>query len=673
VERVRTSIRRKLTFATLLPLTVAILLCWLIGSLLITDRVFRQAQLKVLSDLNSARRVYDDEINHLGSIVKVAGMGPEMASSLASGRFAAVEPVLQKLRQEEGLSFLNLIDSRGVVRYRAANPVLRGDDSSADPVVAGALAGRLTGGTQVYSADRLALESPSLPATAEVEIRQTPMARTVTGGSEKQGLLLVSASPVRSVDGRVLGVLQAGLMLNCDSRVVDTVTRTVFDREGGGAATVFLGDVRIATNVRDASGGRAIGTLMSREVARVVLEQGERWSDRAFVLNDWFISAYEPLRDSGGRIVGALYVGMPERPLLEMRRSLNLIFAGVLLLVACIGIVIAGWISRRLAMPVRALAEAARRMAAGERIEPIRSAGSDEIGLLADEFNQMALEVSSLKENLEEKVVQRTLQLEEKSGELLAAQRELARSERLAGLGLLAAGVAHEINNPLAIIRGNAELLQSAIPAEREEREEVDAIVDEAVRIGRIVGNLRTFSRSGLQQVSRFSLGGVLDDILDQVGHQVPLERYHLSRRYWGRDLTVEGDSDQLRQVFTNLILNGLQAMPEGGELLIDLEPCGDGDLVCVTVQDHGCGIDPEQMEKLFTPFFTTKPRGTGLGLAVSYGIVRDHGGEIRVESSVAKGARFMVILPVSQASREREPDGEGQILHAGDGNGAKI
>jgi len=649
MERVRTSIRRKLIFATLLPLTVAILLCWLIGSMLITDRVFRQAQLKVLSDLNSARRVYDDEVNHLASIVKVAGLGPEMAASLASGRFVAVEPVLQQLRREEGLSFLNVIDSRGVVRYRAANTAARGDDLSLDPLVAGALGGKLSGATQIYRVERLALENPALLAAAEVEVKQTPMARTVEVGTEKRGLLLVAAAPVRGADGRVVGVLQAGLMLNGDSRVVDTVTRTVFDREGGGAATIFLGDVRIATNVRDAAGDRAVGTLMSREVARVVLEQGERWSDRAFVLSDWFISAYEPLRDPGGRIIGALYVGMPEQPLLEMRRSLNLIFAGVLLLVACIGIGISGWISRRLAMPVRALAEAARRMAGGERIEPIQSAGNDEIGLLADEFNQMAHEVSSLKENLEEKVAQRTLQLEEKREQLLAAQKELAKSERLAGLGLLAAGVAHEINNPLAIIRGNAELLQAAIPPDSEEREEVDAIVDEAVRIGRIVGNLRVFSRSGLKQVSTFSLGRLLDDILDQVGHQVPLEHYRLSRCYWGRDVTVEGDADQLRQVFTNLILNGLQAMPEGGELLVDLELYGEGQLVCVTVQDRGCGITPEEMEKLFTPFFTTKARGTGLGLAVSYGIVQDHGGEIRVESSAGAGAKFSVVLPVRQ------------------------
>src|SRR6185369_17610089 len=139
---------------------------------------------------------------------------------------------------------------------------------------------------------------------------------------------------------------------------------------------------------------------------------------------------------------------------------------GVLLFVALIGISISTWISTRLAEPVRALAEGSRRIAAGEHIPPINVNTDDEIALLADEFNTMNREVSTLKRTLEQKVMERTVQLEEKNQQLLNAQQELARAERLAGLGLLAAGVAHEINNPLAIIRGNAELLQASIPLE---------------------------------------------------------------------------------------------------------------------------------------------------------------------------------------------------------------
>lgn len=658
MQRSRTSIRRKLIFATLTPLCVAILLCWLIGSLLITDRIFREAQRKVVGDLNLARKVYQDEINHLASIVRVAGLTPAMAGHLVSSRLPLPEKALQQLLQGEQLSFLNVIDSRGVVRYRTANPLRRGDRMDADPLVSRALRGELTGGAQIYGRERLVAENPLLAETAETAVRATPRARAVTHGSEQRGLMLVAVSPLLTPDGRVVGALQAGFMLNGDSRVVDTITRIVYDREGGGAATVFLGDVRIATNVRDAAGDRATGTLMSEEVAGVVLSQGKLWSDRAFVLSNWFISAYEPIRDPSGAVIGALYVGMPEQPLLDLRKNLNLIFAGVLLFVALIGITLSTWIGSRLAQPVRVLADAARRMAAGEPVEPVVVSSDDEIGLLADEFNTMTREVSTLNQTLEQKVAERTGQLEEKSRQLLAAQQELARAERLAGVGLLAAGVAHEINNPLAVIRGNAELLQVSIPGGSEEREEVDAIVEEAIRIGRIVNNLRAFSRSGMQRVSRFSLGALLDGILDQIGHQIPLERYRIVRNYWGKDVTMAGDEDQLRQVFTNLIVNGLQAMPEGGELAVDAGADDAGERVCVTVSDQGVGIGEEDMGRLFTPFFSTKAQGTGLGLAVSYGIVSDHGGEIKVGSSAGNGATFTVLLPLRQ--EQRSSDGGG-------------
>jgi two-component system NtrC family sensor kinase len=645
----RSSIRRKLIFATLLPLCVAILLCWLIGSQLITNRIFRQAQQNVIRDLNLAHKIYQDEINHLASVVKVAGLSPDLVLQLESSRFIRQDKVLQQILQAENLSFLNLIDKNGVVRFRAANPLHQGDLLGDDPMVARALEGELSSGAQVYSHERLMLENPAMAKAAVITVRPTARARTVTDSGEQRGLMLVAVTPLMANDGRVSGALQAGFMLNNDSRVVDTITRIVFDQEGVGAATVFMGDMRIATNVRDTAGDRAIGSLMSEEVARVVISQGMNWSDRAFVFSDWFISAYEPIRDHSGSVVGALYVGMPEQPLLNLKKSLNQNFAGVLLIVALIGITLATWIGSHMARPVRALAEAARRMATRQRIEPIMVTSDDEIGLLANEFNTMAREVSSLNQTLEQKVEDRTRDLEEKNLQLLATQKELGRAERLAGLGMLAAGVAHEINNPLAVIRGNAELLQNSIPADNEEREEVDAIVEEAIRIERIVNNLRVFSRSGMRRISTFSLGKMLDSILSQIGHQIPLGQYQVTKDYWEWDVDIDGDKDQLRQVFTNLIINGLQAMPDGGELLLSTHLDQTDQRVRVTVQDNGCGIFDEDKGRLFSPFFTTKAQGTGLGLAVSYGIVRDHGGEIRVDSRSGEGATFMVLLPLRQ------------------------
>lgn len=647
MAHIRTPIRRKLLFAALAPMTVAILMSWMIGAMLVTDRIYKQAQSKVVTDLNSARKVYLDEIDHLTSLVKVAGLQTENSPGQLEVKNRSFQRMLGQLLDSERLSFLTVVDGKGVVRYRTANKTVRGDSIAEDPLVIKALSGTPCGGSQIYDRSRLARENPLLTAVKPIPIVPTPYARSVSIAHEERGLILAAAAPLRSPEGHVIGALLAGQLINADTRLVDMITKIVYEREQGGAATIFLGDVRVATSLRKQGGERGVGSLMSQEVSAVVLQQQRPWSERAFVLNDWYLSAYEPIRDPLGATIGALYVGMPERPFMLLRKNINLVFTSVLTFVAIIGIALASWISSRLAKPVAALAEGARRMAGGEHIDPIIVSSKDEIALLADEFNAMSRQVTSFNSRLEQKVAERSAQLEEKSQQLLSAQSELARAERLSGLGMLAAGVAHEINNPLAVIRGNAELLQEIITDDTQGGEEVEEILTESARIERIVSNLRVFSRNGLKRVTSFSVPELLDAILNQMGHQISLEKFRVVREYQGKRCEIEGDSDQLRQVFTNLIINGLQAMPDGGELFLDLQLDHNGSMVKISVADSGCGIIPEHREKLFTPFFSTKSRGTGLGLAVSYGIIADHGGEILVSSQVGEGTVFTVILPL--------------------------
>jgi two-component system NtrC family sensor kinase len=208
--------------------------------------------------------------------------------------------------------------------------------------------------------------------------------------------------------------------------------------------------------------------------------------------------------------------------------------------------------------------------------------------------------------------------------------------------------VAHEINNPLAIIRGNAELLQMSLPADGDNAEEVETILEQTRRVERIVANLLTFARQGRKQVSSFDPGAMLSDILRQVGHQAPLTGIGVQLSIPPNLPPVEGDEGQLRQVFTNLVVNAIQAMPQGGTLSVACQS-PDGETLRVTVADSGAGMDEAAREQIFTPFFTTKANGTGLGLSVSYGIVREHGGTIAVESSPGQGTRFNVTLPLRQ------------------------
>jgi len=211
---------------------------------------------------------------------------------------------------------------------------------------------------------------------------------------------------------------------------------------------------------------------------------------------------------------------------------------------------------------------------------------------------------------------------------------------------MLSAGAAHEINNPLAIIRGNAELLQMELPQQQDHQEEVREILTQVGRINRIVGSLLTLARQERLLISRFPLNPLLDEILDQIGHQMPLEGYSIERSYRKHNLQLLADREQLRQVFTNLIVNGLQAMEGGGRLTISAG-VSQG-MQVITVSDNGPGITPEQQQRLFTPFYSTKQHGTGLGLAVSWGIMRNHGGSIEVHSVPGQGSGFVVRLPDS-------------------------
>jgi two-component system, NtrC family, sensor kinase len=186
---------------------------------------------------------------------------------------------------------------------------------------------------------------------------------------------------------------------------------------------------------------------------------------------------------------------------------------------------------------------------------------------------------------------------------------------------------------------------------------EVETIIRQVGRVERIVSNLLTFARTKKKVIRPFRIEAILDDILDQIGHQIPLDTYRIERRYQAAGVDIEGDEDQLRQVFTNLIVNGLQAMETGGTLTVSTVADLEARVCSVTIADNGAGISKELQEKLFTPFFTTKSHGTGLGLAVSYGIVKDHGGDIRVASEPGQGAKFIVVLPVRQPPGRRVSD----------------
>lgn len=659
----RYSIRLKLTIGSLLPLFVAILFCSLTGIYIITTRINVLAQEKVRTDLNSAREVYSNEIGHIRDVIRFSASMPFASQAVFANDLKTIATFLSALRRNEQLDVLTVVDIHGRVIYRAGNPDFFGDLRSNDHLVRHALRGEVTAGSEIFPPNRLLLEGKELARQAAIDVIPTERAKPGTKTTELSGMLLVASAPVKTTEGRIVGALYGGVLLNGNNAVVDRIKKIVyegvqFEGKDVGTATIFLDDTRISTNVQTLDGKRAIGTRLSEEVYNRVIVNREKWVDRAFVVNDWYFSAYEPIFDLNGWVIGSLYVGMREQPNTAMKEDIYLLFGGVLLLGSLIGFTISGFISSRLAKPIRELQNLVKRFSAGERGVQIEVTAADEIGDLATEFNNMTStlaqreeEIRTLNRQLEGKVLERTTELEEKNLILLKTREELSRAEKLAAVGELAAGVAHEINNPMAIIRGNAEVLLMNLPPGNSSREEAEIISQQVGRVEGIVGNLLSFARQQRKSVSWVAIERILDEILRQVGHQVPLAGIELRTEFSANATEVEGDENQLRQVFINLIVNAVQAMKNGGILTVRTFPANGNGKVRVEIEDTGNGIPPEQIKDIFSPFFTTKESGTGLGLSVSYGIVENHGGTITVRSEQGRGSVFIVTLPKGQSS----------------------
>lgn len=657
----RISIRLKLAIGSLVPIVVVIVFCAMLGVYLIKSHIAAQAQEKVRIDLNTAREVYQTEVGHVRDVVRFTADHPLAAAALAGSGPARFAPVFAGLKQREHLDLFTLVDRRGRVVLRAGTGADTGEVLRDEPLVARALAGETVSGTELFTAERLRREGDSLDRRATIPLVATLLARPGTGRQESRGMLLVAAAPVRNTAGTIIGAIYGGVLLNNTSRLVDKIKQIVYEGvqfkgDDLGTATLFLDDVRIATNVKTPEGRRAIGTRLSSRVYERVIVQGEKWVDRAFVVKEHYFSAYEPIRDISGNVAGSLYVGLLTKPYLTVKRDVYLLFGGIMLAGSLLGLAVSGFISIRLTRPIQQLTGLVTRFSSGERGERIEITDTDEVGDLAEAFNSMSTALSlreeenrSLNRHLEEKVRERTAELEEKNQLLIKTREELARAAKLAAVGKLAAGVAHEINNPMAIIRGNAELLQLAIPSDHPGREEVNIIAQQVGRVEQIVTGLLQFARKERRTAGPADVRSILEQTLAQISHQAPLDKIAIQRDYADDLPELEGDSYQLRQVFTNLILNAIQAMPDGGVLTVAAMEDDRSGTCRILVSDTGPGIATGHLEQLFSPFFTTKPHGTGLGLAVSYGIIKEHGGDITVTSTGAAGTTFCVTLPLCQ------------------------
>lgn len=494
------------------------------------------------------------------------------------------------------------------------------------PIVNTALAeSRALAATEVMPTEMLSWLG--LGEQARITLLDTPKAAPEPYDSREgtAGLALVGVAPIVSDEGMMIGLVLVGHLFNNDFTLVDRIKQVA----GVDTVTIFFGDLRVSTNVPNEVGERAIGTRVSQEVYDQVLVRAQEFTGEAFVVNQNYITRYKPLYNHRKDVVGILYVGAEQaafQQLVDSFRDEVLLIAGATTLLA---ILIAIPLARSITRPLTVLAEATRKVAQGDWSVRVPAYGQGENSVLAESFNTM---VETLNETRE----------------------QLVQTEKLASVGQLAAGVAHEINNPLGSVLLYADILRKETTEEdKQRREDLNMIITEATRCKIIVNDLLNFSRQNKVLAQETNLNALLHELANEKRTQKLFDHVELVTEFDPGLPSIQADPQQLRQVFLNLMNNAAEAMHDGGYLTLRTRQEPSAGFVTVEIQDTGVGISKEHMKKIFTPFFTTKPigKGTGLGLAIIYGIVKMHHGQIDVESKVGEGTTFSITL------REQLPD----------------
>ncbi len=566
----------------------------------VQKNIIRRADQQVRDSINAAQIVYAGEIERIGEALKLV----------------SAKDNVESLQNELNVHYLRRVPAAdfGALRSEIARAAVQ--------------QGAAVGGTRLIAPDELAGMPDEFPGRQPIGIKTTPKARPTDRKVLHAVMAKEYAVPVFDGGGQIQAVVYGGRVVNRDYTFVDRVREMVFGKEvykdkPVGTVTIFLDDVRIATNVQDRDGQRAVGTRVSDEVYRAVVEHGQTWQERAFVVTDYYKSAYMPIRSISGEIIGILYVGILEQPFNDLATEILQFFllsvSGVTLIAALLSFILAGAISR----PLIQVVHASECLASGDWGYRITTDTSiKDVNSMAEAFNAMA---TGLKEREESLRV---------SNEKLAASNKSYID--------LIGFVAHELKGILASAVMNAYAVRDgylglvnfkqrkAMDSVTRNLDYLDATVKKFLNLGRIERGELAVNRTALNLKK-----DVFDTSITSLAAMATKKGLQIANEI-SPDLVVQADSDLMQIVANNLVSNAIKYSPDAGQIKITAQQI-DG-LVEVDVYNDSTPMSDQQRAKLFQKFSrldnpeTKKVKGTGLGLYITKQIIERHGGGITVE-----------------------------------------
>ncbi|HOX46812.1 MAG TPA: ATP-binding protein [Myxococcota bacterium] len=625
----RLSLRWRLMIAFVVLILSSASATIFIGDKVLGTKIFELAQQKADVDLNVAWQIWESKKQEISRILNAASLYyREVRGRSERVSQTELEDALAVFLDERYFDFLGVLDASG--RVVAHAPVTHEE------------AGR-TALQEVLEMAGAGTPVASVSVRIDAVIPETPRSELMLQQFQQFGEVIVVLAMEPITVGEHSEVLYGGYIVNGRRDLVERMNDVAIGSHECtfspcSAATIFQRDRRVSTSLPTSPSGTYILSAADERVTQRVLVEGRPYTGLAGVVSDDFLAAYRPLKDHTGRVIGMLGIGTKVAEYHHAQQRTSLLFSSLILAGMLFGFIMTWVFSRWLVKPIAQLAEGMRRVAEGELSYKVRIDSADELGTAARAFNQM---VKAVKE--------REWQLQEMTSD------RLSEVEKQISIGRLAAGVAHEINNPLTAILSLSKLMLRHTPEGDKNHEDLRIIVEETTRCREIVGGLLDFARERPASLRVVDLNAVIADTVALTKKYDALQHHEIAVESRIQPLLVEADPKQLQQVFTNLVLNAAEAMremPDGGlgaHIRLVLDEDSSGGFAQVQVRDTGPGIPTEILNRIFEPFFTTKgkSKGTGLGLSVSLGIVRKHNGNIEVDSQVGLGTCFTVVLPL--------------------------